>query len=191
MRGFGEYFNVALGSQLLYDLEKLQYKEVLTIFYREWGVVRSRFGEGMIFFQNLVVVSPLKKIIVTAPQKMITVLKKKRFLWQKLFTLYKRKHIKQINVFKVHCLALCMSSWFSLARYACDLIGSSQPSLELREYTVNICIFTVAYLWDTLYICICIVRIVRAKEHYNPVTYMGHHIYSGNQPIFMFPLSGI
>ena len=31
IRGIGEYFNVSLGSQLLYNIEKLQYKEVTNI----------------------------------------------------------------------------------------------------------------------------------------------------------------
>ena len=31
IRGVGEYFNVSLGSQLLYNVEKLQYKEVCSI----------------------------------------------------------------------------------------------------------------------------------------------------------------
>ena len=28
IKGIGEYFNASLGSQLLYNIEKLQYKEV-------------------------------------------------------------------------------------------------------------------------------------------------------------------
>ena len=31
IRGIGEYFNVSLGSQLLYNIEKHQYKEVTNI----------------------------------------------------------------------------------------------------------------------------------------------------------------